>query len=60
MTASFNNKMPQPRYWFIWNVEKVIKSPDTLNSETLQLKFLTYKLIMLLALTSSSWDHEIC
>ena len=35
----------------------ILKKIDTLNSERLELKFLTYKLIMLLALTVSSWDH---
>ena len=49
--------MPQSRYCFIWDVEKVLNSLD---SERIELKMLTYKVTMLLALTGSSRADEIC
>ena len=48
---------PQPSYCFIWNVQTVtdfIKS-DWEKTEDLSDKYLTYKLTMLLALTSAFW-----
>ena len=60
MTEVFNNRMQQLRYCFICDVEKVINFLDTLNSERLERKFLTYKLTMSLALTGSSRAHETC
>ena len=42
MTEVFNNRMPQLRYCFICDVEKVINFLDTLNSERLEQKFLTF------------------
>ena len=60
MTGIFNNRLPKPRYTFIWDVETVEKYLDTLDSNNLELKLLTYKLTMLLALTESSRAHEIC
>ena len=51
---------PRPRYCLIWNIEKVIIFLDTLDSNKIELKLLTYKLTMLLALTGSSRSHEIC
>ena len=52
--------MPQPRYCFIWDVEKVLGVLNSLDSERIELKMLTYKVTMLLALTGSSRAHEIC
>ena len=52
----FNKRPPQPRYCFIWDVQKVIdyiKSNLAANSELTD-KLLTLKLTMLLALTSAS------
>ena len=57
LISSFNNRMPQSRYCFIWDVEKVLNSLD---SERIELKMLTYKVTMLLALTGSSRADEIC
>ena len=52
--------MPQPRYCFIWDVEKVLGVLNSLDSERIELKMLTYKMAVLLALTESSRAHEIC
>ena len=60
ITGIFNNRMPQPRYCFIWDVEKVVCFLNSLDSERIELKKLTYKVAILLALTGSSRAHEIC
>ena len=60
MTGIFNNRPTKPRYTFIWDVETVEKFLDTLDSNKLELKLLTYKLTMLLALAESCRAHEIC
>ena len=60
ITEIFDTRMPQSRYWLIRDVRKVIDFPDSLNSERLELKSLTYKLTMFLALTVLSMAHEIC
>lgn len=56
MTGTFNNWMPQPQFW---NVEKVLNFLGSLDSEKLELKMVTYKLTMLLALTGSFRGHGI-
>ena len=52
----FNSRAPQPRYCFIWNVQTVIDfiKSEWGKNEDLSDKYLTYKLTMLLALTSTS------
>ena len=52
----FNSRPPQPRYCFIWNVQTVIDfiKSELGENEDLSDKYLTYKLTMLLALTSTS------
>ena len=52
----FNSRPPQLRYCFIWNVQTVIDfiKSELGENEDLSDKYLTYKLTMLLALTSTS------
>ena len=52
----FNCRPPQPRYCFIWNVQAVIDfiKSEWGQNEDLSDKYLSYKLTMLLALTSAS------
>ena len=52
----FNSRPPQPRYCFIWNVQTVIDfiKSEWGQNEDLSDKYLTYKLTVLLALTSPS------
>ena len=52
----FNTRAPQPKYCFIWNVQTVIEfiRKEWGRNQELSDKFLTYKLTMLLALTSAS------
>ena len=50
----FNTKPPQPRYCFIWNAQTVIDFIKSEWGQNLSDKYLTYKLTMLLALTSAS------
>ena len=52
----FNSRPWQPSYCFIWNVQTVIDfiKSEWEKNEDLSDKYLTYKLIMLLALTSAS------
>ena len=47
----FNNRMLQSRYCFTLDVEKVLSFLNSLDSERTELKILTYKVTMLLALT---------
>ena len=56
----FNNRPPQPKYTFIWDVKRIIKFLTTLPYDSdLSLKDLTLKLTVLLALTSAGWASEI-
>jgi len=60
LTGVFNNRFPQPKYQFIWDVEVVTKFLVTLgDNHDLDDKTLTKKLTMLLALTSAGRSHEI-
>ena len=54
-----NNRLPQPSYTSIWDVEIVINFLDTLDSDKIELKLLTQKLTMLLALPRSARAHEL-
>ena len=57
MTGIFNNRLPQPRYTFTWDVGTVINFLDTLDSNTIELKLLTYKFASLKdSLEESSGD----
>ena len=52
----FNNRLPQPRYMFVWSVQSVINYINTKwkNNENLSGKYLTYKSVILMALSSAS------
>ena len=55
-TGAFNQRPPQPRYTFIWDVEIVLVYLKTNMSDNSQLsdKDLTHKLTVLMALSSAS------
>lgn len=55
----YSNRTQQPSSCFKQNVKKVISFLACLDSEMLDLKFLTYKLTILLSLTGSFKAHEI-
>ena len=60
MSGIFNQRPPQPRYTFIWDVEVVLKYLRTLpDNNLLSDKVLTLKLVLLLALTSASRASEM-
>ena len=60
LSAVFNLRPPQPRYPFIWDVEKVLCHLKSLPANTnLSDKELTLKLITMLALTATSRCSEI-
>ena len=56
MSGIFNGRLPKPRYLFVWNVDTVLKFIKSTwgDSENLSDKHLTYKVTMLMALTSAS------
>ena len=56
LAGIFNSTPPQPKYCFIWNVQTVIEfiRKEWGRNQELSDKFLTYKLTMLMALTSAS------
>ena len=56
VTGIFNERPPQPRYTFIWDVQTVINyiQENMADNSCLSDKDLTFKLTMLLALTSAS------
>ena len=60
MTGVFNKRPPKPKYYFVWDVETVLKYLKCLPpNDLLSKKMLTLKLTMLLALTSASRCLEI-
>ena len=60
LTGVFNNKPPKPRYFFIWDVEKVLAYLEKLPSnKDLSDKLMTHKLAMLSVLTSASRCYEV-
>ena len=59
LTGIFNNRTPQPRYFFMLDVEKVLGFLNSLDSERIKYKMLTYKVTMSLALIGSSRSHEV-
>ena len=56
VSVIFNNRPPQPRYMFAWSKESVINYIKTKwkNNENLSEKYLTYKLVILVALLASA------
>lgn len=52
--------MLPPRHSFIWDAAKLINFLDNSNSNKIELKLLTCKLAMLLALIAWSRTHESC
>ena len=61
MTGVFNKNPPKPKYTFISNVEKVLKSIKTLPTNTeLSGRTLLLNLTSLLFLTSAGRYHKIC
>ena len=57
----FNERPPQPKYVFIWDVEQALSYTETLaDNEALSDRELNLKLAALLFLTSSGRCHEIC
>ena len=60
MTGIFNQRPPQPRYSFVWDVEQVFSYLHNLpDHEQLSDRLLTLKLTMLLALASACRCSEI-
>ena len=57
----FNQRPPQPRYTFVWEVEIVLVYLKTNMSDNSQLpdKDLTHKLTVLIAFSSSSWASSL-
>ena len=61
LTGVFNLKPPQPKYTFIWDVQKVLTDMNSLpENEHLSVLLLSQKLATLLALTAASRCSEIC
>lgn len=60
MTGILNKRFPQPKYTFIWDVEKVVTYLSSLDCQNISDRSLTSKVTMLLALTSAARAHEIC
>ena len=60
MTGIFNQRPPQPRYSFVWDVEQVFSYLNNLpDNDQLSDRLLTLKLTMLLALASAGRCSEI-
>ena len=61
MRAIFNQRAPQPKYEFAWDVDVVLKEISSWGkNEVLHIKLLSYKLTMLLALSSAGRASELC
>lgn len=54
-----NQRFPQPKYTFIWDVERVVTFLSSISLQNISDKMLTLKLTMLLALTSAARAHEV-
>ena len=54
MKGVFNKRPPQPKYFYTWDVSKVTSFISLGENEALSLKLLSFKLVMLLALTRPS------
>ena len=56
ISGIFNNRPPQSRHIFVWSAESVINyiKAKWKNNENLSEKYLTYKLVILMTLTSAS------
>ena len=60
MPGAFNQRLPQPKYAFIWDVEVVLEYLRNLpENNLLSDKTLPFKVVLLLVLTSTSRALEI-
>ena len=60
MKGIFNKRPPQPRYSFTWDVQKVTSYISAMgDNNALSLKLLSFKLVMLLALTRPSRSNDL-
>ena len=59
MIGIFNKRPPQPRYGFTWDVETVLRYINDLDSSKIDIKLLSLKLTVLLALTGASRASEL-
>ena len=60
MKGIFNRRPPQPRYAFTWDVGRVLEHICSLGkNNTISLKQLSHKLVVLLALSNASRASEI-
>ena len=60
MQGIFNSRPPKPRYSFVWDLNTVISSMDTMPpNEKLSLKDLSAKLVMLMALCNTSKSSNL-
>ena len=59
MIGIFNERPPQPRYGFTWDVETVLRFINGLDSSKIDVKLLSLKLTVLLALTGASRASEL-
>ena len=61
MRAIFNQRAPQPKYEFAWDVDVVLKEISSWGKmKFLHIKLLSYKITMLLALSSAGRASEFC
>ena len=62
MKGIFNNRLPRPKYDFVWDTQLVITYMETLPNEVLTFKMLSYKTVLLLTLLSGqrvSTTHKL-
>ena len=61
MKGVFHLRPPQPRYAGRWDVSKVLQFLEEKgNTESLSMKDLTYKLVMLVALANADRASDLC
>ena len=59
MTSIFNNRLPKPRYTFVWDIETVLNNLSKLSDNlSLPIRALSHKLALLLSLTAASRVSE--
>lgn len=58
MTGIFNNRTLQRKHCFIWNVERVLSSLNSLDTDKLKLKMRTLKVTILQVLAGSSGAQD--
>ena len=60
LKGAFNERPPQPKYTFFWDVDQVISFLSKLGSnEVMSLQQITLKLVMLMALTTPSRSADL-